>query len=406
MSTPTPGVAPVRSLRNTDARSASLPMLAFGNVLAGMLLIPAARPLLAAHFPGSEGALHAFFSVNMLGAALGAPFVSWLADRLGSRRSMAVMLSVLDGSLLLACLLPLPLWAVLALRTLQGAAGVGALSIVMGAARGAGPAAAHGGAMGRMAAAVVAGIALGAPLGTLLLGLGAPWVFAVAALIALGVALGCVGLETAAREKTPRSVRAVAAVVKLPALFVGAERFAVGCFVTTYSLYAHQALGHSDRQVGAGFSVFLLCFALSSWTVGRSAGRLSPSAVLAGGALLFGLGFVSLGFVGEAGLWPTLGLMGFASGGIYTPSLCLASLPVPPAQRSTAMGLLNAAGTLGMMLGTALAGIVSVALMHSGWDRASASSAIFVVAGLAQWAALAAGAPALLRLSGQAVEAL
>lgn len=111
-----------------------LPLLALGNVLTGMLLIPAARPLLAARFPGSDSALHAFFSVNMMGAVLGAPLVSWLADRRGSRRAMAVGLSLLDGVLLLCCLLPLPLWAVLALRTVQGAAGVGALSIVMGSA--------------------------------------------------------------------------------------------------------------------------------------------------------------------------------------------------------------------------------------------------------------------------------
>lgn len=376
-----------------------LPLLALGNVLAGMLLIPAARPLLAARFPGSEGALHAFFSVNMLGAALGAPLVSWLADRLGSRRAMAVGLSLLDGALLLACLLPLPLWAVLALRTLQGAAGVGALSIVMGSARSGAAAPAHGGAMGRMAASVVGGIALGAPLGTLLLFAG-PWlVFAAAGMLAGVVALGCLTLQPGPPRGGPaRPGRLSARAIQLPALFVGAERFAVGCFVTTFSLYAHQALGQSDRQVGAGFSLFLFCFALSSWTVGLSTGRVSPAVLLAGGAATFGLGFASLGLVGESGLWPTLALMGLASGCIYTPSLCLASQPVPEAQRSTAMGLINGAGTLGMMLGTALAGLLSAALMHRGWDRAHAAAVVFVVAGLTQWLVLALSAPALLRL--------
>jgi MFS family permease len=374
-----------------------LPLLALGNVLTGMLLIPAARPLLAARFPGSDSALHAFFSVNMFGAVLGAPLVSWLADRLGSRRAMAVGLSSLDGVLLLACLLPLPLWAVLALRTVQGAAGVGALSIVMGSARSASPSA-HGGAMGRMAAAVVAGIALGAPLGTLLLSGGPGLVFAFAAALAGLGALGCLSLSQPANPVARGAVREVARALTLPALFVGAERFAVGCFVTTFSLYAHQALGQSDRQVGAGFSVFLLCFALSSWTVGLASGRLKPSLLLSLGAALFGLGFASLGFVGEHGLWPTLAVIGLASGCIYTPALCLASQAVPQARRSTAMGLLNGAGTLGMMLGTALAGLVSAALMHRGWARADAAAVVFVTAGAAQWLVLALTAPALLRL--------
>jgi MFS family permease len=256
--------------------------------------------------------------------------------------------------------------------------------------------------MGRMAAAVVAGIALGAPLGTLLLLGGPPLVFGAAAALAGLGALGCLTLEQAPQALSrPRPASWPAArALQLPALFVGAERFAVGCFVTTFSLYAHQSLGQSDRQVGAGFSVFLLCFALSSWTVGLASRRISPRLLLAGGAALFGLGFASLGFVGESALWPALALVGLASGCIYTPSLCLASQGVAETQRSTAMGLINGAGTLGMMLGTALAGILSGALMHRGWTRAEATSAVFVMAGGAQWLVLAFGASALLRLGG------
>jgi MFS family permease len=311
---------------------------------------------------------------------------------------MAVGLSLLDGVLLLACLLPLPLWAILTLRTLQGAAGVGALSIVMGSAR---AGSAHDGAMGRMAAAVVAGIALGAPLGTLLLAVSPAFVFLCAGALAAFVALGCLTIAGTAqpRAHAATSIKEAASVVKIPALFVGAERFAVGCFVTTFSLYAHQVLGQSDRQVGAGFSIFLLSFALSSWTVGLASGRISPAVLLGGGAAVFGAGFASLGFVAEGSIWPALALMGLASGCIYTPSLCLASQPLPETQRSTAMGLINGAGTLGMMLGTALAGILAAALMHGGWTRAGASAAVFMVAGVAQWVVLAFAAPALFRLT-------
>lgn len=119
-----------------------------------------------------------------------------------------------------------------------------------------------------------------------------------------------------------------------------------------------------------------------------AAGKAPPRALLLVGAL-YGLGFGVLGLVGVSGLWPTLALVGLASGCIYTPALCLAGQAVPQTQRSTAMGLLNGAGTFGMMLGTALAGLLSAALMHRGWTRAEATTVVFAVAGGAQWVALA-----------------
>ncbi len=376
--------------------SRSFPLLALGNVLAGMLLVPLARPLLATRYPGVDAALHAFFGVNMLGGALGAPLVSWLADRRGGHRTLALGLSVADAALLAACLLPLPLGVLLSLRALQGAASVGALSIVMGMARGHAQGT-HGGVMGRMAAAVVAGIALGAPLGTLLLAGGPAMGLAAASLVALAVAAGLARLPDLDVSPAPRAgAVAVLRQVRVPALFVGAERFAVGCFVTTFSLYAHQSLGFSDREVGLGFTVFLACFALASWGVGAAAARVPPAAFLGAGAGTFGLGFVALGFVPAALTWPVLALTGLASGCIYTPSLCLAAQPVSSAQRSTAMGLINATGTLGMMAGTAVAGVLGAALLRSGWTRAEASAAVFCVAGLAQGVVLGAAASTLL----------
>ena len=153
-------------------------LLTFGSVLSGTVLIPAGRPFFAAVFPGHESSLHAFMSINMLGAIIGAPGLAWLADRTGARKTLMVSLALLDA-LLLAVMASGPgLATLLGLRLVQGAANVGALSLLLGGIR---PTAGrgHGRAFGAAAAAMIAAVAFGGPVGTLLLRSGAdrgrPW---------------------------------------------------------------------------------------------------------------------------------------------------------------------------------------------------------------------------------------
>lgn len=381
--------------------------LVLGNVLAGTMLIPAVRPFFAAVHGGSEGAMHAFFSVNMLGAALGAPLLSSLADRTGQRRRLAVLLGLVDALLLLACALPLPVGLVLGFRFLQGAATVGALSVVMGLAREESSGEGHGGTMGAIGGSVVAAIALGAPLGTLLLKAGPLAPLWASAAVSAVVAGGCLALPEggapAPRGRMRRLLQENPA-LRLPALFVGAERFAVGCFVVTFSLYAHGALGLSDARIGMLFSWFLVPFALASWPMGLLAGRVAREKLLAAGGLVYGLSFLALGQVGAGALAPVLFLAGLASAALYSPSLCLAAELAPPALRGTSMGLLNAAGSVGMMLGTATGGMLSAGLMRADFGRVEASAWVFRLAGAALLGVLAASWPSL-RLSTRAVQA-
>lgn len=378
--------------------------LVFCNMLSGTVLIPVVRPFFAMFHPGNEPAMHAFFSANMLGAVVGAPAFALWADRTGQRRRLAGALALADGVLLALCAVKMPIGLLLGIRTLQGAASVGALSLLMGYSPRHASSKGHGGAVGLQGGALVTAIAAGAPLGTLLIRLGPRAPFHGAALLALLVAGASLWLlsdqgTTRAARGSARALLKNSVLLRLPALWIGVERFTVGCFVVTFSLYAHRVLGLSDARVGMLFSCFLVPFALVTWPVAVLASHFDRGLLLAAGALVYGVCFLLLGEVSVAVLPGVLGLAGVASATIYGPSLCLVAAVAPPSLRATAMGLANAAGTLGMLAGTATAGILSVVLLDHGVARGDIYVALFRIAGGAELALLAVSLPVLVATS-------
>jgi len=366
------------------------------NMLSGTLLIPAVRPFFDAYYGGNESAMHAFFSVNMLGAVIGAPLLTMIADRRGARRQMTAILALVDAALLIVCTLDLPLGALLTIRVLQGAASVATLSLLMGAAP-------KHNSIGLPGAALVVAIALGAPLGTLVLQLGPAAALEAAAILGVSVGLASLVWLPADAPRAPRgSVRALLKhplFLRLPTLWIGVERFTVGCFVVTFSLYAHHVLGLSDARVGMLFSCFLIPFALATWPMATLATRLDRGWLLGVGAVVYGIAFLLLGVTSAAALPLVLGLAGTASAAIYGPSLCLVASLAPKSLGATAMGLANAAGTLGMLAGTATAGILSAALAARGVERADIYSTLFWIAGGSELVLVALSVPALRAVS-------
>ncbi|MCX5745349.1 MAG: MFS transporter, partial [Proteobacteria bacterium] len=360
------------------------------------------RPLFAVVHPDHQDGIHAFFSLNMLGAAIGAPLVCWLADRTGGTRRILLLLALTDGILLVVCTLPLPLSIVLTVRCVQGAANVGALSILMGVAGTTRSPGSHGRGIGLAGAAVVAAIVAGAPLWTLLLAV-SPFAPFYAAAACAFVVTASVGVLPATSERAPRGSRrgllAGTPILRVPTLFIGAERFVVGCFVVTFSLYAHNVLGLSDGRVGVLFSWFLVPFAVLMWPMGALAMRLDRGVLLGAGALLYGTCFLLLGEVSAVGLPLLLALAGAASAAVYAPSLCVVAQSTLGPMRSTAMGLANAGGTLGMLLGTATAGIFTMVSAKHGLEPAAGYRWVFRIAGFVQLGVLVVGLPALRSLT-------
>jgi len=385
--------------------SIAIPALVFLNVLSGTLLIPAVRPFFATLHGAGQGAMHAFFTVNMLGAAVGAPLACLWAERTNTRRPAAIGLSVIDAGLLMACALGTTPLVILVARTLQGVASVGALSLLMGELGGSGNQTIgrrKGSAAGMAGSAIVLAIAAGAPVGGLALRWGPRAPLALSAAFALVVAAGTAPLVFKARprqRKTPRSqLLAVLNHVKVPALWVGAERFAVGCFVVTFGLFAH-GHGFSDGDVARLYSLLLIPFALASYPLTRLSDRLGRVSVLGAGAFLYGSSFILLSLAAPSWFAALLFAAGVSSAAIYGPSLVLASTLPAPGSRATAMGVVNGAGTLGMMLGTATAGIGSAVLQHSGMGSLQAQAWVLRGAGLSQLVLLVAGLHMMRQLS-------
>jgi MFS family permease len=373
-------------------RSHPTVLLPFLAMLASMLIVPAVRPALAASGAG-ESTMHAFMSVNMLGAAVGAPILSWFADRRSAHRELGIALALLDAALVALTALPIPVAALLVTRTIQGAANVGLLSILMAmATRSECEAATSHAKLGATGVAMTAAIAAGPALGGLLLALGprAPFFAASAIDLSIGVALATAAgsVRLARRAPRPRLELGKNPLLVVPLVMAFTERFTVGCFVVSFAVYAHEALGLSDRATSLRFTLFVVPFALAMVPMWRLSERLSRARVLAWGGVAYGAAFLLLAFTRGPALDLALVLCGVTSAMMYAPSLCYAGSLAPRHGRATAMALFNAAGCLGMMLGPAVAGIVSAVLRSGGHDARVRYPVVFAAAGLVQLTAM------------------
>lgn len=382
------------SQSQSSLRGVALPaVLVLATMVPATIVIPVLRAFVSASDPDHEWLIHAFMAVNLLGACLVGPLLAVRADRLARRRVFAGALAVLDGLVLIGVALQPPVALMLTLRFVQGAASVGAVSILMGSARGRATSSA---AMGLVGSSVVMAIVIGIPLGAIL-GRNNP---ALPLFVggAIGVIAGLVALvalpASSDADASPVSMRALLtrhAKLRAPAVVVGLERMAVGAFVVTLQLYGHHVLEVPDTTVSAWFTAFLVTFALATLPMTRLGDRIDRWKVIAAGAGVYGAMFIALGLVPGSLMTPLLMLGGLASAAIYGPALTLASQAVPASARASAMAVLNASGTLGMFLGNVAGFALAAALIETGVSRETAYTVVFALAGIAQGATVMIG---------------
>lgn len=375
--------------------------LIFLQMLPATLLVPAIRPLFAAHHGGAEGPMHAFMSVNMVGAAIAVPFVGALIDRVARPRRIFAVLAAVDALLLVLISMPMPVAAVLGLRTLEGAAHVGAATVLIAEAASLARQRNTGHIMGLAGAAIIAAIVLGSAVGGLLLraSVYAPFVFG-AAVAVVAVALNTVvpPLATARRSPYRRARVALSLVRERPQLWVPVTaafvgRFTIGCLVVTFALFAHHQHGLSDTAVGGLFALLTFPFALSMYPAARASDRGLAAPLLALGVAAYALALGLLAHAPTALLAPLMLAAGIASGLIFAGTLCYGTLLAGPSDKGRAMALINVAGCTGMLLGPMIAGIASAVGRRSvgpifgyrlGFYIAALSLAVWLVAS-ARW---------------------
>jgi len=383
-----------------DAKHASLHWLiaaVFLQMLPATLLAPAIRPLFAEVHQGAEGPMHAFMSLNMLGGILITPLIARLASSGGASSARWLMaLAGLDAILLAVVSLPLATPLVLVLRTIEGAAHLGAASLLLARAAAYKPLVGAGRAMGMAGGAVMLAIAFGSGLGGLLVGESARLPFLVGASLSLIVAASAPFLYASTLPKEPGAEVAAEPISwrdpnifgPLSAAFI--ERFTVGLIIVTFALFATKTHGLTDRSVGLLYSMLMLPFALLMYPASRMGDRVPRAALLGLGTLLYGAAISSLAIAPRTLLPASMVVAGVASSFMYGTVLCYAATLVPAVSRGRMMALVNTAGALGMFLGPMCGGLM-VALGRGAADPMSAYRNVFYLAGLvcALWVVVA-----------------
>lgn len=387
---------------------APLGLLAVWIMMPVTLPVPVLRELVQDRFAVSELLTSLFMSINMIGALFAAPLAGMLMDRTHRTRSLLIGALVADAACFGALAAPVPYWLFLMIRFVEGCAHITALSVLLALASSALAPEHRGRAMGAIGGSMTLGIALGAPLGGFLGRFDALMPLQAAAALALSGALlaalvmrdsaGSTGARTTLREII-RALRAHPALLT-PLAFAFADRFTVGFFTTTFSMYMRRIHGASSEEIGLAIAVFMLPFALLSYPFGRLAERYSVTALLCIGSVLYGIGTMWVGYSAPPVLYALMFATGFTAAVMFVPSMLMTTQLAPDAIRATGLGAFNAAGSLGFIIGPLAGGAISQWIAaDSGWLEGY--RAAFVTAGLSELLCVAFALPFLLRLRAQ-----
>lgn len=380
-------------------------------VIAMFVLIPVTLPvtvlrgLVLDRFEVTELQTSLFMSLNMIAAVLAAPIAGGLSDRWGRRKPIILVALLVDAVCWVGLTLPLSFSGFLAIRFCEGIAHIFALSLLLALASDhAGPER-RGRIMGAAGAGLTLGVALGAPLGGVL-GKNDPFIpLYVGAGLSLFAAFWVLLLLFEGPLSSKRaSFREITAAIRgnrwllLPLVFAFADRFTVGFFTTTFSLYLKRIHDLDPPRIGFLLALFLLPFGLLSYGFGRLSEKVSRARLVCLGSFFYGLGTLTLGWWSVDGLPILMVTLGVLSAVMFVPSLILTVDLTDSKLKATALGAFNAAGSLGFVLGPLTGGFVSqtvaaTAGWHAGYQFA------FVVAGLAEIACVLIAFPFFARLS-------
>lgn len=329
------------------------------------LLVPGLHELVVVAHGGSTSDAHAFMTVNMLAGMFTVPFAMHRARGAADLRRWVVAALLIDAAAFAGMGLSSSLPALYAFRVLDGAVHLPAVTLLMVASnRTSGDR--RGGSLGALASAIMIGVAIGSPLGGWLVERSASLVYIVGALLLLVAALMALAIPEApapASEPAPRRYgfdrTQLQAWVPLGYAFM--DRFSIGVFVSTFTLFLTQVHGLTASERGVLIALFMLPFAVLCYPAGRLADRIGWFAPMMIGNVLFGAVFASYGILPSGWLPLAMIASGVLSALMFTPNLLLISDLAERGRGEGLFGAFQVAGSLGFLVGPMVGGMLLAA---------------------------------------------
>ncbi|MFN8573767.1 MAG: MFS transporter [Gemmatimonadaceae bacterium] len=365
----------------------SIPLAMFLTLVPVTLLVPGLTELVQVAHGGTRSDAHAFMSVNMLAGMLSVPAALRLLRKWPDVRLWLCGALLIDALAFVGMGLAPSLPALYAFRALDGLVHLPAVTLLMVASNrlsGEG----RGGSLGALAGALMIGVAIGSPLGGVLVERG-PWlVYAAGAVFLLLAAVTCLSIG---RIPAPEHASAgryewnrASAFTWVPLGYGFLDRFSIGIFVSTFTLFLGEAHGLSATQRGVLIALFMLPFALLCYPAGRLADRRGWFAPMLLGNLGFGIVFASYGVVSKSMLPVAMLASGVFSALMLAPNLLLISDLVRRGYGEGLFGAFQVAGSMGFLVGPIVGGILVSVTRNA--DGRPAYEWIFAGVGLLEFA--------------------
>jgi len=347
---------------------ARLGLVVWGVLVSQVFLYPGLEETVAAVGGGPGILAPTWFLVAEFGAFV-AFAVAWgvLSDAVGRRVPFVVVGAVGGAASYVAVAsapaLGLGFGVVLAVRVVGGAFTIGAFSLaitmLMDLAGG------HGRNMGAAGTAIGLGAALGAVVGGQLAAVDplAPLYGGAAVLLAAGAVAATVadrevggGLPVATVLHRVRSRPALL----VPYAFGYVDRLTAGFFALAGVAYVREAFEVDAATAGLTLALFFLPFAALQYPVGSLTDRIGRYVPVVGGSILYGFAIVAVGLAPTYAIAAALLVAVGVCGAFVSPAtMALVTDVVPASERASAMGGFNVFGSLGMLSGFLVGGLVT-----------------------------------------------
>lgn len=373
--------------RTSSPALGAIALAAFLTLVPITLLVPGLTELVVDQHGGTRFQAHLFVALNQLAGIVAVPFAMALHRRWPYTRRWVISLLALDAVAFLGMGASSSLEALFAWRALDGIAHLPVVTFLMIAADRSGGEQ-RGATLGLVAGALMVGVGVGAALGGLLIDDAPLSVYRVGAVLLLMAAATSAFLPERSAPRSPVSGAEwdrQRLVSWMPLAYGFADRFLIGIFISTFTLFLAEVHGVGAATRGMLMALFLLPFALLCWPAGKLADRIGWYWPLVIANVAFGMVYATYGLLPLK--WLPLAMMtsGALSALMFAPSLVLVS---DFARRGAGEGLFGSfqvAGSFGFLAGPLVGGVlVEVVRTSDGgpaWARIFASVGVLLAFG-------------------------